>query len=75
MLDPYPAKVVLSAKDVADMLSMGLKTFNRFLAEEPTFPKPLTLGKHDGTRKGDRLRWRKEEVLIWLLRRPTGEEI
>jgi predicted DNA-binding transcriptional regulator AlpA len=69
MRDPYPDKAVLTAQEVAHLLSMEVGTFRRFLAEEPTFPQAIRLGKHT-SKRSDRARWRKEDVLIWVLRQP-----
>ncbi len=67
MLDPFPEKVLLKAPEVARMLSMDGKTFARLRQSEPTFPRPIMLGRAGkGHRIGTRLRWHKVEVLLWI---------
>lgn len=51
------------------MLSMERSTFRRFLDETPGFPLPILLGK-PSKRPGDRQRWRKEEVIMWIATQP-----
>lgn len=60
------------------MLSMGRDTFRRFLGERLDFPRPLFFGAPERVkRRGDRLRWRKDEVMAWVMRQPaaTPDEI
>lgn len=70
MLDPYPTKALLTAQEVQNMLSMERTQFRTFLAETPSFPKPIVMGT-PGKRKGDRRRWRKHEILIWIIAQPA----
>lgn len=51
---------VLSAVEVAALLGMNAKTFRRFQAANPGFPRPVILGK---TEKGKPIiRWRRRQV-------------
>jgi predicted DNA-binding transcriptional regulator AlpA len=73
MLDPYPAKALLTAKEVGTMLSMSDDTFRRFVGKEPTFPKPILMGPPGGKNERARLRWRKLDVLVWIIGRPPAQ--
>lgn len=68
MQDPFPQKLLLSRKELAEVLSMGSDTLGRFLAEEKSFPRPILAGKVE-KRPATRERWYKEEVYEWLLQR------
>ena len=68
--DPYPTKVLLTGREVGAMLGMERTAFARFLAEMPDFPRPILVGKRGGRRRGDVRRWRKDDVILWVLRQP-----
>ena len=68
MFDPHPQKALLTAREVAVLLSMGAATFKRFRSETPSFPRPIKLGQSE---RSDRDRWRKAEVLAWIMCQPA----
>lgn len=72
MYDPYPGQALLTLGEVAKLLACDARTLRRVRAEDATFPKPIQLGK---PAKGTaRLRFRKVDVLVWLLSRQPAEE-
>lgn len=71
MIDPFHDQALLSRAEVAKLLGMDTRTFKRFLEEEPSFPKPIVLGKPK--RRADRERWRKQDVLAWIALQPAVE--
>jgi predicted DNA-binding transcriptional regulator AlpA len=52
---------LITAKDVAEMMSIHVKTFYAFLKkpEGADFPKPISLGKRTN-------RWKRGEVEMWI---------
>ena len=65
MFDPYPGQLLLTLAEVAKLMAMDGRTFRRFRAEEPTFPKPIQVGKP--VKGQPRIRYRKADVLVWIL--------
>tara|TARA_R110000823_G_scaffold231612_2_gene358279 strand:- start:660 stop:851 length:192 start_codon:yes stop_codon:yes gene_type:complete len=56
-----PSHSLIDAHSVAEMLSLNIKTFYRFVQEntDDTFPKPILFGPRLS-------RWSKEEVEQWI---------
>lgn len=67
MTDPYPLQSSLTLDEVARLLGMSEDTFKRFFDSMPDFPRPILCAP---SMVKTRLRWRKEEVLTWLVRQP-----
>ena len=63
-MDPYPKKLLLSQREVQNLLSMDRTTWYEFLQDPTTgFPRAVILGQ---TKSGKpRLRWKKWQVLLW----------
>lgn len=53
---------VLSARDVAAVLGIGMSTLSRWRLD-PTFPAPIELGPR-------RVGWRREDLDAWIASRP-----
>lgn len=72
MYDPFPGQMLLTLAQVAQLMACDAKTLRRFRSEDPTFPKPIQLGKP--SKSSSRLRFRKPEVLVWILsQRPASD--
>lgn len=70
MFDPFPGQMLLTLAEVAKLLACDARTLRRIRAEDATFPKPIQLGK---PAKGTaRLRFRKVDVLVWLMSQPSA---
>lgn len=59
---------MLSAREVADILKMHIKTFYSFLKRPSgeTFPKPVIFGKKSH-------RWRKRDIEAWIEGQVTNQ--
>lgn len=82
MIDPNPGQVLLDVLEVAALLGMSKRVFLRFLGETPGFPRPIAVGTVKARGRGakdkppvPRQRWRKWEVLAWLMTQPPVSHV
>lgn len=74
MFDPYPGQALVTRQQVAKLLSMSGDTFRRFLEEDATFPRPIVMGSPAASNRVARQRWRKSDVLVWVMaQKPESE--
>lgn len=55
---------LLDTSHVADLLGVTPRTVRRYIAEEPTFPRPIRITART-------LRWRAQDIDIWLSTQTT----
>ena len=82
MFDALPGQVLLDVGETAALMGMSKRVFLRFLADTPSFPRPIAVGEVKARGRGakdkppvPRLRWRKWEVMAWLMSRPPVSEL
>jgi len=65
MTDPFHGRLLLSAAEVAHVLSLGKRTIWSLLSRG-TFPKPVRVGR--------RRLWRTSEISRWVEEAGTAEQ-